>query len=73
VRKVFSATDLPFILRAYVDGIQTAFIVAIALACACTVVAFGTKWQKMQPAVKPEEPERAELGDKALEANATAV
>ena len=50
VRSTFSATDLPFILDAYVEGIKTAFIVAIVLACACTVISFGAKWQKLQSA-----------------------
>jgi hypothetical protein len=50
VRTAFSPKDLPFILQAYVNGIQTAFIVAIALACTCTILAFGASWQKMQPA-----------------------
>ena len=53
VRAVFSPTDIPFILRAYVSGIQTAFIVAIALASTCTVIAFGAKWQKLRPAPMP--------------------
>jgi len=48
IRTVFSPTDLPFILGAYVKGIQTAFIVAVTLACACTLLAFATKWQKLQ-------------------------
>lgn len=53
VRTAFATADLPFILRAYVEGIQTAFIVAITLACVCTVVAFGAKWQKLQSASRP--------------------
>jgi len=48
IRTVFSSADLPFILRAYVKGIQTAFIVAVTLACACTVLAFAARWQKLQ-------------------------
>jgi hypothetical protein len=70
LRTVFSATDLPFILRAYVNGIQTAFIVAIALACACTLVAFGGKWEKLQPAPKPEEADGAESSTKTIEGEA---
>ncbi len=50
VRTDFAPADIPFILQAYVKGIQTAFIVAVALACTCTIIAFGAKWQKMQPA-----------------------
>ncbi|RDW72815.1 hypothetical protein BP6252_06722 [Coleophoma cylindrospora] len=67
VRKVFAPADLPFILRAYMDGIQTAFIVAIALACACTLFSFGAKWQKLEPAPKPEEADVAEQDTKTLE------
>jgi MFS transporter, DHA2 family, glioxin efflux transporter len=52
IRTVFTAEEVPIILRAYVHGIQTAFIVAIALAGACTIIAFGAKWQKMQAAPK---------------------
>lgn len=48
VRKVFSPADVPFILRACVRGIQTALIVAIAVAGTCTIIAFGAKWGKMQ-------------------------
>jgi hypothetical protein len=53
-----------------VDGIQTAFIVAIALAAACTIIAFGTKWQKLQPAPKAEEANSTDLNIKAMEAKA---
>lgn len=60
VRSTFSATDLPFILDAYIDGIKTAFIVAIALACACTVISFGAKWQKLQSAPTASETADAE-------------
>ena len=70
MRTVFSPADLPFILRAYVDGIQTAFIVAIALACLCTIIAFGTKWQKLQPAPKIGMVDGAESSTKILEAKA---
>ena len=55
VRKTFSPTDLPFILRAYVSGIQTAFIVGTALACTCTIIALGAKWQKLQSPPKDNE------------------
>jgi MFS transporter, DHA2 family, glioxin efflux transporter len=70
VRTTFSATDLPFILQAYVKGIQTAFIVAIALAAACTVIAFGAKWQKMQSAHEPLDTDNVERSSKTEEANA---
>ncbi|KAG0645789.1 putative efflux pump gsfJ [Hyphodiscus hymeniophilus] len=59
VRSTFSATDLPFILRAYVDGIQTAFIVAIALASVCTIIAFGAPWKKLESAAAPAHSEAA--------------
>lgn len=57
IRKVFAAKDIPFILRAYVKGIQTAFIVAVALAGLCTLIAFGTKWKKLEAAETPVEGE----------------
>ncbi|KAK9310859.1 major facilitator superfamily domain-containing protein, partial [Lipomyces starkeyi] len=68
LRKVFSPTDIPFILRAYVSGIQTAFIVAIALAGACTLIAFGAKWQKLQAAPKAGETEEAESPEQSIKA-----
>ncbi|KAK9326757.1 major facilitator superfamily domain-containing protein [Lipomyces starkeyi] len=68
LRKVFSPTDMPFILRAYVSGIQTAFIVAIALAGACTLIAFGAKWQKLQAAPKAGETEEAESPEQSIKA-----
>jgi MFS transporter, DHA2 family, glioxin efflux transporter len=71
VRTVFAPADIPFILRAYVGGIQTAFIVAIAMAGACTVIAFGAKWQKLQPAPKAEEANNAELSSESMEEKAT--
>ena len=72
VRTAFSPTDLPFILRAYVEGIQTAFIVAITLACVCTVVAFGAKWQKLQSASKPGVASGAQASTKSVEADTAA-
>ncbi|KAK9319183.1 major facilitator superfamily domain-containing protein [Lipomyces orientalis] len=68
LRKVFSPTDIPFILRAYMSGIQTAFIVAIALAGACTLIAFGAKWQKLQAAPKAGETEEAESPEQSIKA-----
>lgn len=68
VRTVFAPADIPFILRAYVSGIQTAFIVAIALAGACTIIAFGAKWQKLQSPPKPEEANNTEPSITATEA-----
>ncbi|KFY31150.1 hypothetical protein V493_01360 [Pseudogymnoascus sp. VKM F-4281 (FW-2241)] len=50
IRRVFAAEEVPIILRAYVQGIQTSFIVAIALAGACTLIAFVAKWQKLEAA-----------------------
>jgi hypothetical protein len=66
LRTVFSATEVPIILRAYVKGIQTAFIVAIALAVACTVISFGANWQKLQAAPKDgAAPSPAEISEEA--------
>ncbi|KFZ19157.1 hypothetical protein V502_03792 [Pseudogymnoascus sp. VKM F-4520 (FW-2644)] len=50
IRRVFTAEEVPIILRAYVKGIQTAFIVAIALAAACTIIAFAAVWKKLEAA-----------------------
>jgi hypothetical protein len=72
VRTAFAPADLPFILRAYVEGIQTAFIVAITLACVCTVVAFGAKWQKLQSASKPGVASGTQSSTKSVEADAAA-
>jgi len=72
VRTAFAPADLPFILRAYVEGIQTAFIVAITLACVCTVVAFGAKWQKLQSASKPGVANDTQSSTKSVEADAAA-
>jgi MFS transporter, DHA2 family, glioxin efflux transporter len=52
LRTVFSPTEIPIILRAYVHGIQTAFIVAIALAATATLIAFGAKRKKLEAAPK---------------------
>ena len=68
VRTVFSPADIPFILRAYVSGIQTAFIVAIALAGACTIIAFGAKWQRLQSPPTLEEANNTEPSITAMEA-----
>ncbi|KAJ5994691.1 major facilitator superfamily transporter, partial [Penicillium waksmanii] len=67
VRKVFSPDDVPFILRAYVRGIQTALIVAIAVAGTCTIIAFGAKWEKMQAPPKAEEATEAEGTEESIE------
>ena len=72
VRTAFAPADLPFILRAYTEGIQTAFIVAITLACLCTVVAFGAKWQKLQSAPKPGVASGTQSSTKSEEADAAA-
>jgi hypothetical protein len=73
VRTTFSATDLPFILNAYVKGIQTAFIVSITFAALCTVLAFAAPWKKLESADAPavtEETEVAESGIKIAEDSA---
>ena len=67
MRKDFFPADIPFILQAYVDGIQTAFIVAIALAATCTIIAFKAKWQKLQGVSKVEEANSTELSTKAID------
>lgn len=57
IRRVFTSEEVPIILRAYVKGIQTAFIVAIALAGACTIIAFAAEWKELEsPSVDGETP-----------------
>jgi hypothetical protein len=65
IRTVFKPEQIPIILRAYVHGIQTAFIVAIALAAVCTLAAFGAKFGKMQAAPKEGESPAAETSVEA--------
>lgn len=65
IRKVFTAEEIPIILRAYVKGIQTALIVSVALAGACTLIAFGAKWRKLQPAPTDGETPRPEVSVEA--------
>ena len=67
VRSTFSSTDLPFILRAYVSGIQTAFIVGTALAGTATVLSLAAKWQKMQSPPKEKEASGAASGITTME------
>ncbi|KFY15539.1 hypothetical protein V492_01921 [Pseudogymnoascus sp. VKM F-4246] len=50
IRRLFSPAEVAVIMRAYVKGIQTAFIVAIALAATCTLLAFLASWEKLVPA-----------------------
>lgn len=73
IRTTFSAEDLPFILRAYVDGIRTAFIVAIALASISCLIALGAKWQKLQPAETPAAAADTKTAAKKEEAGADTV
>lgn len=68
VRITFAPVDMPFILQAYVEGIRTAFVVAIAFACACTIIAFGAKWQKMQTSSNLEETNTIDSTTKTVEA-----
>lgn len=68
VRTHFSPADIPFILRAYVSGIQTAFIVAIALTAACTIIALGAKRERLQPPSEVKEGNSTELSMEALDA-----
>ncbi|KAH8592860.1 major facilitator superfamily domain-containing protein [Bisporella sp. PMI_857] len=49
IRKVFTPEEVPIILQAYMSGLHAAFIVAIALAAACTIIAFGASLEKLQP------------------------
>lgn len=44
LRKVFSPEDIPGILRAYMDGLKTAFILAIALGGVSVVISLFPRW-----------------------------
>lgn len=70
VRNVFGPTDLPFVLDGYVKGIQTAFIVGIALACFCTLSAFLSPIKKMEPAEKPAQVSSADISTENIKKEA---
>ncbi|KAI9837895.1 MAG: hypothetical protein M1837_002685 [Sclerophora amabilis] len=50
LREAFSAEEIPGILLAYVEGLQTAFVIAIAASGLATLVALGSRWQRLQVA-----------------------
>lgn len=64
---MFTSTEVPVILKAYVKGIQTAFIVSIALAGAATIIAFMASWGTLEPAEGEGEAPRVEKGGEPKE------
>lgn len=66
LRKVFSAEEMPGIIRSYMGGLKNAFIIGIVVAGMMFVVSFGNKWHNLKEvnAAKTniEQPESAEKG-----------
>jgi hypothetical protein len=50
LRNVFSAEVIPGIIKAYMDGLQTAYAIAIASAGIATVVSFASRWRNLKGA-----------------------
>ncbi|KAJ5156193.1 hypothetical protein N7492_008996 [Penicillium capsulatum] len=50
LRDVFSADQIRVILDAYMQGLQTAFLVAVVASCLATVVCLGSRWIKLSGA-----------------------
>ncbi|OBT90094.1 hypothetical protein VE02_02523 [Pseudogymnoascus sp. 03VT05] len=67
IRATFTDTEVPIILRAYVKGIQTAFIVSIALAGASTIIAFMASWGTLEPPAGEAQAPRVEKEGEAKE------
>lgn len=51
LRAVFSVEELPGILSAYMDGLKSAFALAVALAGITLPIALFAKWQNVKPKV----------------------
>ncbi|KAJ5097478.1 hypothetical protein N7456_008199 [Penicillium angulare] len=47
LRQVFSSAQMPFILTAYMKGLQAAFLVAVVASSLATVVCLATRWIKL--------------------------
>jgi hypothetical protein len=50
LRQVFSSEQMNFILSAYMQGLQAAFLVAVVASCLATVVCMGARWVKLSGA-----------------------
>ena len=46
LRQKFSSAQMQFILTAYMDGLQAAFLVAVVASSVATVVCLATRWVK---------------------------
>lgn len=47
LRDVFSSEQMGFILDAYMEGLQAAFLVAVVASSLATVVCMGVRWMKL--------------------------
>ena len=56
LRNVFSATEIPGILSAYMEGLRVPFAIAIACACVSFLIAFTPKWESIKGKVKLDGP-----------------
>lgn len=50
LRQVFSSDQMEFILTAYMQGLQAAFLVAVVASSLATVVCLGSRWIKLSGA-----------------------
>lgn len=50
LRDVFSVDQIKVILDAYMQGLQTAYLVAVVASCVATVVCLGSRWMKLSGA-----------------------
>ena len=51
LRNVFSAEQIPGIVRAYMDGLKLTFILAVALVGVTVPIAVFAKWRNVKPKV----------------------
>ena len=51
LRNVFTAEELPGIVRAYMDGLKLTFVLAVALAGVTVPIALAAKWRSIKPSV----------------------
>ena len=51
LRSVFSADQVPGIVRAYMDGLKLTFVLALALTGVTLPIALFAKWQNIKPKV----------------------
>lgn len=53
LRDVFPATKLHYVLEAYMEGLQAAFLVAVVAASVASVAAMGFRWMKLAADAPP--------------------